>query len=288
MNTRSAMLLVMLTLTLAAGCRNSGETALTGGYGNAIVTGRVVTAGDSSPAGVTVSVRGTGMEMTVGADGRFAFAGVPARPELDFRLADGVTTTIQAEANARNLVVEVSATGSSRRRGAAQSLQYEGLIREVGATTIKVYTSHKDEVEFAVDANTVIRKGNRTYALAELQPEWRVHVKGLVKEGVLTALEIKVQNTNGADEGDDNGATMTANGLVTAKSGADLTVASQPKGPVTVRTDASTIIKKQGVRITVDQIAVGDEINAQGVRGDGDVLLARQIEVRGNSKKPKN
>lgn len=242
----------------------------------------------SNPAGVEVTLLGTGMRMIIGQDGRFAFNGVPDRTELHFHRADGIGRSLRVNGNATSLVVDLSATsGSSRRRGAGRSMQYEGLIREVGATTIKVYTSHKDEVEFAVDMATTIRKGNRTYLLADLKPEWRVHVTAETRNGGLTAVEIKVQNTNGDDAGDDDGATMTANGVVTAKSGSDLTVDSPPRGLVTVRTDANTIIKKQGVRITVAEIQVGDEINSQGVRGPDGVLLARQIEVRGNSKKPK-
>ena len=288
MRATNLILMSILSVALLSGCRNQ-ETALTGAYGRAVVAGQVVLQGGGNPAGVEVTVLGTGMQMEVGQDGRFAFSGVPESAELQFQRADGIGSSLRVEGTSTNLVVELAGTAATgRRRGVGRTLQYEGLVREVGTATIKVYTSHKEEVEFAVDGSTMIRKGNQTFLLADIQPDWRVHVKAESKSGVLTALEIKVQNTNdGDDDGDGDGPTMTANGPVTQKNGSDLTVDSQPKGPVTVRTDANTIIKKQGARITVDEIQVGDEINAQGARGADDILLARQIEVRGNSKKPK-
>jgi hypothetical protein len=72
---------------------------------------------------------------------------------------------------------------------------------------------------------------------------------------------------------------------VTATAGSTLRVLSQPKGEVTVQTDAKTIIKKQSQRITVAEIKPGDEVNCLGTRVDDHALQARQIEVRGSSRK---
>jgi len=52
---------------------------------------------------------------------------------------------------------------------------------------------------------------------------------------------------------------------------------------VVVMVDSSTIIKKQGVLITLADIHVGDEVNTMGKRIDDHTLQARQIEVRGVS-----
>lgn len=290
MKTKTLVLVAVAVLVLG-GCRN-GETPLTGAYGSGLLSGHVVLESGSSPAGVEVSVMGTGMRVEVGEDGGFTFMGVPGNAELQFTRGDGISSKLRVERPTSDLVVTLSAAGAQgRRRGVGRSAQYEGLVTEVGATTLKVMTSHKVEVEFAVEDSTVIRKGNRDYELSELQPDWRVHVKAITKEGVLTALEIKVQNTgdDDDDDGDDEGSTMTANGPVLSKgSDGSLVVFSQPKGEVTVQTDGSTIIKRQGERITVDDISVGDEINSMGTRVDDHTLLARQIEVRGNSKKPKH
>jgi hypothetical protein len=284
MKTKSLILMAVAVLTLSS-CRNR-ETALTGSYGSSFLSGQVVMTSGSSPAGVEVSVIGTGMRTEVGEDGRFAFMGVPGNAELQFSRGDGIDSKVFAGA-ASNLVVELNGTTAfARRRGAGRSQQYEGLIAEVGDASLKVFTSHKEEVEIAVDEDTVIRHGNTTYELEELEDGWRVHVKAVLKDDVLTALEIMVQNT-GENGGGAVGSTMTANGPVTAKGDdGSLTVQSQPKGEVTVQTDENTIIRKQGQIITVDAINVGDEINTMGERVDDTTLLARQIEVRGKGQNP--
>ena len=48
---------------------------------------------------------------------------------------------------------------------------------------------------------------------------------------------------------------------------------------ITVNTDANTIIKKQGQRITVTDINSGDAVEAHGTRVDDHTMLAKQIEV---------
>ncbi|HEY3052246.1 MAG TPA: hypothetical protein VGK04_02540 [Thermoanaerobaculia bacterium] len=76
---------------------------------------------------------------------------------------------------------------------------------------------------------------------------------------------------------------LTANGQVTVVVGTTLQVLTVPKGEVTVQTDASTVIRKQGEQITAAQINAGDHVNCLGLRIDNQTMKARQIEVRGNS-----
>ncbi len=289
MKTKLVLVLVVAAASLMS-CQNR-ETPLTGSYGSNVLSGQVVMAMGGSPSGVEVSVSGTGMMLTVGEAGRFTFLGVPSDAELQFRrAADGIDATLRVEPSSVPVIVELSADGAKRgrRRGAGRSLEYEGTIKEKGDSTLTVYTSHKTEVVVAVHDDTVIRKGNTTYEFEELEVEWRVHVKAVEVEGVLTAREVKVQNTGGDDDGDDNsGATMTANGTVLSNDGTTLVVRTAAHGDVTVQTDDSTIIKRQGVTIPASEIEVDWEINSMGTRVDDTTLLARQIEVRGNSKKPK-
>jgi hypothetical protein len=63
-----------------------------------------------------------------------------------------------------------------------------------------------------------------------------------------------------------------------------LVVTTVPKGDVTVQVDATTIIRKQGTIITIDDIHAGDEVNTMGTKVDDHTLKARQIEVRGKGK----
>ena len=284
-------LAIMLVAVVPFFANCSGEKAsLTGSYGDALLSGQVVLADASSPAGITVAV--DGMVSTLDASGRFMFPGVGNKVMMRLhRASDGIDASINLSASA-NVVVEVSAgKANGRRRGVAPSKsEYEGVIVNASATSLVMLTSHKEEVTIAIDASTVIRKGNTTVAAADLKTGDRVHVKASVKDGTLTATQVVLQGS-GSDDDDDsddkNGSTMTANGLVTAAVGTTLKVQSQPKGEVTVQTDANTIIKRQGDRITVADIKPGDEVNAMGTRIDATTLLARQIEVRGNSKNKK-
>jgi hypothetical protein len=188
------------------------------------------------------------------------------------------------------MMVQLGPSGAAvggRRRGAAPAgkREYEGIIRSIDGDSFVLFTSHKEEVTINTDGSTVIRKGNEILTMAALKVDYRVHVKASMKDSGLMAVEVIVQNT-GEDRGDgERGETMTANGPVLSVSGTELVVLSQPKGEVTVQTDASTIIRKQGVIITVADIKAGDEVNCMGQRIDDHTLLARQIEVRGNSKK---
>lgn len=284
---KNLVLVLVVAAASLVSCQNR-ETPLTGSYGSNVLSGQVVMAMGGSPSGVEVSVNGTGMMARVDEAGRFTFLGVPSNAELQFRrAADGIDATLRVEPSSVPVVIELSADGAKRgrRRGAGRSLEYEGTIKEKGDSTLTIYTSHKTEVEVAVNDATVIRKGNTEYEFEELEVGWRVHVKASEIEGVLTAREVKVQNT-GDDDDDNSGATMTANGTVVSNDGSTLVVRTAAHGDVTVQTNENTIIKRQGVTIPASQIEVNWEINSQGTRVDDTTLLARQIEVRGNSKKP--
>lgn len=287
MRARVLILTIAVAAVLSACTR---QESVTGSYGQRIVTGQVVMAG--SPAGVEVTVVGTGMSATLGTDGRFTFIGVPDGAELSFRRADGIDTRLRIAATSQPLVVELSSNGSARRRGVTPkdpgpAQQFEGVIRAVTSDSLTVFDSHRNEVKIALDATTtLIRKGNHTLSAADLNVDDRVHVKAIMINDVLTATQVIVQQQEGDDDDDQNGGTtMTANGLVKSVTGSTLVVQSQPKGDVTVQTDLNTIVRRQGVLITVAGINAGDEVNCLGTRVDDHTLKARQIEVRGNSKK---
>jgi hypothetical protein len=259
---------------------------MTGGYGDRVVVGEVTMAAGmtiNSPAGVRVGVGGTGMSAVLGTDGRFTFVGVPENAELHFsRAADGIDARMAVPASYGTLSLELSANSvSSGRRRAAPSaplMQFEGIVKSILPTEIVVTTSHKEDVTLTIDDHTVIRKGNQTLQATDLKVGDRVHVKAKVTDTSKLAIEIMLQNP-----ADDGGQTMTANGKVKEVGTDQLTVTTQPKGDVVVMVDSSTIIKKQGVLITLADIHVGDEVNTMGKRIDDHTLQARQIEVRGVS-----
>lgn len=281
---------VVVAMAGLAACRE--HQSMTGTYGAGVVTGQVVMAAgtSASPAGVRVSVVGTGMSTLLGPDGRFTFAGVPGEAELRFMRDDGIDARLGVPAAARAFVIELN--GSSAKAGKKRAapgvvpIEIEGVIKTAAPGSLVITTSHKDDVTVVLTDATVIRHGQTAVAAADLQPGDRVHVKAAVKDDVKTALEVIVQNQGEDDDEneDQGGATMTANGAVKSVGATSLVVSSASKGDVTVQVVASTIIKKQGVHITLAEIKAGDEVNAMGKRIDDHTLEARQIEVRGKGK----
>ncbi len=273
----------MAAVLILAACR--GHEAITGGYGDHGVVGVVTMAAgmsNSSPAGVRVAVGATGMSAVLGADGRFSFFGVPDTAELIFT-RDDVDARLRVTASAAPLQIELNShSASAGRRRAAPSvplLQIEGLITAVSATEITVHDSHDQDVTAKITADTVIRKGDQTLQPTDLNVGDRVHVQATVSNDVKTAVLIILQNP----DDDQGGETMTANGLVTAAGGSQLTVSTVPHGDVVVKVDSSPVIRKQGDQITIADIHMGDQVNCMGKRIDDHTLLARQIEVRGVS-----
>jgi hypothetical protein len=332
------------------------------------VSGQVVMASGGSPAGVSVTVRGTGQTMVLGEDGRFSFSGVPDDVQLIFTRSDGIHATYAAGRMAGSVVVELSANaattassgGHGRSRSAPSSphAEYEGTVKSASATQLVIVDSHQGDTTFTLDSHTVITKGGATVQATDLKVGDRVHVSATKQsDNSLLALFVTAQNTNGHNEtaefegivkaiasdsitlttpggevtlgidsstvfqpaapkvgdrvhvrvaktadglvatlvmvqgGDDSGddggehggTTMTANGKVTATGGDNITVDSESHGSVTVKVDSSTIIRKQGKTIGVADIKTGDFVNTMGTKIDDHSLLARQIEVRGES-----
>ena len=281
---------ILAAVVLLAACRGHRET-VTGDYGMGVVSGQIVMASgmaNADPAGVRVAVGGTGMSVVVGADGRFAFAGVPEGAQLFFeRQSDGVNARLSLASTSAPVVVELSMTTATlsrhRAAGSEPQQQIEGTITAASATSITVHDSHGNDDVLQINDKTVIRKGHTAVKAADLVVGTRVHV--MAATGV--ALLVLVQDER-AEPGDDNGGddhggdTMTANGTVKSAGADSLVVTTVPKGDVTVKVDASTIIRKQGTVIKLADIKVGDGVNAMGTRVDDHTLLARQIEVRGS------
>jgi len=174
--------------------------------------------------------------------------------------------------------------GSGRRRAGTPpkpELQFEGSITKASLTSITVHDSHGADVIVLLTSNTVIRKGDLTIAATDLKVGDQVHVKAVAQNLVNTATEVIVQKHD--NEGDEHGGeTATANGTVTGIVGLDLTVHTEAHGDMTVKTDASTMIRKQDATITVKDIHIGDGVNCLGTLVADHTILARQIEVRGD------
>jgi len=221
---RFKLMSLMIAIVAALSSCNRHESVLTGSYGGRVVAGQVVMASevaDNSPAGVEVAVVGTGMSATLAADGHFLFAGVPDDVELTFRRADGIDVRTRVAA-APSLFIELgktTASNSGRRRGVGQkdpkpSQEIEGVIQTAGADSIVVLDSHQQLDTVSINDATLIRKGNQTLLAADLKEGDRVHVKAMLKDDKLTALQIVVQNAGDDDDDDDREHGQEVEGLI--------------------------------------------------------------------------
>lgn len=156
--------------------------------------------------------------------------------------------------------------------------EFEGTVVRASATELVVFTSHRVEMKFALNAETIIRKGNTPVPATSLLPGQRVHVKASVAAGgAAAAVQVIVQNTHNTE--------VSVSGTVVSVSGSDIAVQAGGAN-VTVRTDASTRIRKKGKTIGVGDIVAGDSISAKGTRVSDSVILATEVEVRGKSGHP--
>lgn len=293
MRRTTLMLWISLGVLMLAACRRQ-EHSITGSYGDGVISGQVVMAAsmaNTSPAGVQVTVVGTGMTTTLSEDGKFAFANVPEDARLHFTRGDGIDATLKM-AGTGSAVIELSATSASaaRRRAAPPPLlQLEGIIKTASATEIVIDDASRGETTVKLTDTTVIRHGNDTFTADQLKAGWQVHVKAMQSGDDKVAVEIMVQRM-GEDEGDDDGdgdpSTATANGYVTSL-GADEMVVHRPNGTdVTVKVTATTEIKEYGQPITFADIKVGAHVECRGKRIDDHTIEAVQIEVEENGHNP--
>lgn len=284
MKVRQMVVVLAMAVVGLTGCQREGED-VTGSYSGRVLTGAVVLSGiDGSPEGVEVTVRDTGMTATLGADGRFAFAGVPEDAILDFRRGDGIHASLTVNGKGKeSVVVELGRSGVTRSKpgrgnSGKDKRELEGVIRTASATRLVLVTSRQEEVTVALNGETVIRKGNQTLTAADLKAGMRVHVQARKVDDSYTALRVTVQEPTDTVE-------AKVSGEVVSVSGSSIVVRTK-SGQVTVQTDASTRIRRQGKTIAIADIAAGDTVSAKGRKVSENMILATEVEVRGKSGRP--
>jgi len=282
MKKKVAVLLMIVAAVALAGCNGRGESSITSSYGSSMLAGQVVVTGvaNTSPAGVEVSVRGTGMTTTLGPDGQFAFANMPEDAVLDFRRsADGIEASLRLDASAASKVTielgPATATASSkggRRRAAGRGgdkvYEFEGLIRTAAADRIVVYTSKKEEVTIGLTAETVIRKGQTALTPADLVAGTRVHVKARFANDAYSAILVIVQNETGG--GSTPGAVKEYEGTVVSASAGELVVFTSRNQEVKFTITGDTVIRKGSATFDLAQILIGMLVHVKAtVNTDG-------------------
>lgn len=173
----------------------------------------------SSAAGMTVTIEGTTISVTVNGAGQFVINNVPAGTPIVLRfngaganaqlligtLTAGQTTAITVVVNGNTAELQEKTQGSDK--------EIEGRIESIQGTTLKVAGR-----TVTIGSSTVIRHGDTTMTASQLAVGQRVHVKGTVTGTGATATTaatlIIVQNMNtsiGVNlEGNVSGLTGTA------------------------------------------------------------------------------
>lgn len=274
----------MAVLALVA-CEN--ETAITGSFGASVVSGQVYLAGDlegSSPEGIVASVPGTGMELTLGADGRFLFSGVPEDAELLFtRASDGISASYRLGRATGELTLEVTRASARRSRTrpvTARTTQLEGTIVELLDPLITVNAAGRGNTVAEVNADTVIRKGNTPLTFADLSLGDRVHIvaqpegETFIAKSITLQMDLDGSAERGRQETQLEGLILTAPGT-----GSELEIDAAGRGPTKVALTDETVIRKGNRLMTQDELEEGWRIHVKASTVDG-VLTARLIIVQ--------
>jgi hypothetical protein len=287
MKRQSVFALAAVAWFVLGGCYGHERATLTGAYGSAVVTGEVVMSEGVSPAGVEVSVKGTGMTVLLAADGQFAFAGVPEEAELVFqRASDGIDATMRLQSASGHVIVNLAQTSAKpgRRRAAGSKIyEFEGIITSASATEIVMDSSRQPGVVIAVTPTTVIRHGDTPMTAADLVAGMRIHVKALkVGEG-FSAVSIMVQNDG--QDGDDGGEAPVVReyeGTVVSASATSLTITSSKKTEETFVLDAATVIRKGNTPVVAADIQPGWRVHVKASTGADGTKTATLVIVQKN------
>lgn len=290
MKFRQAWLAVMVVAALAA-CNGHHET-VTGTYGQGMLSGQVVMSQvpNSSPAGVQVTVRGTGMTQTLAADGQFVFAGVPDGAQLDFtRAEDGIEASLAVGQSTGFVVIELAqntAKKSSRRRGVGATrekvYEFEGTITAVdGTTSLTMFTSHKEEVTINLTDATIVRKGNRILTLADLAADMHVHVKSRKVEDAYSAILVIVQEP---DDDSEPPAVTEYEGVVRSAAADQLVVFTSHKEEVTFVLNADTVIRKGNTTVAATDILPGMTVHVKATTSEDGTTKTATLVILQNTR----
>ncbi len=286
---KRASVILAVAMALVA-CRGGERASITGAYGEAVLMGQVVMSGleNPSPAGVQVSVRGTGMSMVLAEDGRFTFAGVPERAVLDFRREDGIEASLAVASTGRPLTVELTKAGAkegkgNRGRGNGQKkYEFEGLVRSASETELIVFTSHREEVTIGLDAETVIRKGHQILTSgADITVGTRVHVRARLVEDAYVANLVIIQNpADDDDDGEDEGpAVQQYEGTIVSAGEAELVIYTSHKQEETFAINDDTVIRKGNTPVAAADLQAGWRVHVKAT-SEGDTKTAVEVIVQ--------
>jgi hypothetical protein len=152
--------------------------------------------------------------------------------------------------------------------------QEDRVVGFVSATTGISFTVNG--VTVIADADTVIRHGNRTLTMGNIGVGDHVLARGTMTGTSLLAIEIKVQNTNGEDDGD-TGVDLEVEGAIAGFIGAATCPATTfTIGATTIKTSAATVFDDVGCATLAD----GALVEVHGTRQADNSILATTVELQ--------
>ncbi len=277
------VLIIVAAMVAACGKSNpAAPTTPTSSASGATIQGTVLggsvsaRSADSTGGGMTVSVVGTNITVSVSLTGQFTITGVPSGDiQLKFHGVSGdatITVTQVQQGDTITLTITITgttATTETETRTDQQGLmQVEGRIEAksgVGATSQTIVVAGKT---ITVPTGIPIVHGGTPYTFDSLMVGWRVHVAGTPDSTGVTASRIEVQNTNGDIQ-------VTANGIVSGYADSTLGEGTLKMFVVdgrTVATSGSTSMTGKGT------LANGARVEVKGQQKNG-YVLATSIHV---------
>ena len=274
----------LLLLTSCGDSNNQSPTAP--GQATATLQGIVVRGSNATGmrakvglGGVTVRVSGTDKATTTDGSGRFTLSGVPVGSvELEFERADiharGHVTLTSGGVHDMTFAIVGSRAVDSPRGHADEEI--EGLVQAIdgAAGTLTVLDQRLGAVRIQTDADTLVRRGDSTISLSDIQVGQRVHVKALAQDdGSFLATEVLLQNEN-------IGGQREVSGTVTSvDTNAGSFVVDSSGTTITVETDGGTSYKKRGGPASFSDLTTGSSVEVKGILQSDGTILARQVRI---------
>ncbi|HEY7574650.1 MAG TPA: DUF5666 domain-containing protein, partial [Thermoanaerobaculia bacterium] len=124
------------------------------------------------------------------------------------------------------------------------------------------------------DGSTVIRSGDTTIPLSQIQAGMRVHVKALQQaDESYLATEVRLQ-------GDKVGGSRHVSGsVVSVDAGAGSFVVDGGGADVVIKTDSGTSFKRRGGSASFGDLAVDVSVEVNGILQADGTVLARKITI---------
>jgi hypothetical protein len=277
----------LAALALTVSCHESSSSP-TSPSGTAMVSGTVILGAGASGAvpqgmeiglsGVTVRVVGGGQSAVTDSSGNFTLNGAPTGTvELEFSRADinaRAPVVLVSGTNAITAAVHGSTAVITQRGHAGEEI--EGGVQSInsGAGSLVVLDQRLGAVTITTNGMTLIRHGNTTIPLTNIQVGMSVHVKAMLQSGsTYLATEILLQDENVGGEREVEGT------VASVDTGAKSFVVTTVSGSITVKTGDSTTFRNKGSSATFSDVVMGAMVEAEGTLQSDGSILARTVTI---------